>query len=351
MSSRAKLIWCLLAPLLAAAVFEFVIVALDIAPRRARPLQVWNARRDGDLQASDGKYRFHPRWLWEPRPGVVLDGDPINLVGFRGPFVAAEPRTRLRLAVLGDSSTFGMAVRDAQSWPRVLESRLREAGTDVEVLNFGVVGHTLVQGRELYLGRVADYRPDILIVAYSGVNESAVAPGGVIDTVRLELLQQRSLRVRLFLDRFASLRWVASLGRSSVAPAAIAGELPSGGIPRVSVELYDRLLRILCERVRSDGAHCVLVSPARPLAGEFGAPQLLAYTDALEQCARELEVPLADVRRALADRLVSAEATELFLDRWHPSVAGHAAQAEVVAETLRSAGLLEGAPRRDPDPH
>jgi hypothetical protein len=66
----------------------------------------------------------------------------INRQGIRDrrEFAILKPAGVYRIAALGDSSTFGMAVEEEDTWPRLLESEL--AGRRArEVINFGVMGY------------------------------------------------------------------------------------------------------------------------------------------------------------------------------------------------------------------
>ena len=58
----------------------------------------------------------------------------------RGVRALAEPKASgsFRVACLGDSVTFGWGVEDHESWPALVEQRLRDRGVDAEVLNLGV---------------------------------------------------------------------------------------------------------------------------------------------------------------------------------------------------------------------
>jgi|KBSSwiStaDraftv2_1062776.scaffolds.fasta_scaffold208956_2 lysophospholipase L1-like esterase len=337
LSLRVKLAWCVLAPVLAAALLEFLVAALDIAPRRAQPMAVWNARRDGELDADDGHHRFHERWLWELRPGAEIDGEVINDDCMRGPQIPREPRPKLRIAAIGESVTFGMGVHAGEAWPAVLEQLLRDRGLDVQVLNFGVIGYTLAQGRELYLGRASAWEPDVLLVCFPCVNEAANATDGFNDLVKMQIVKRRSFELRMFLDRFASVRWLASVLGKSLAPEALVEGSPNPRAPRVNVADFAGLIGQLQDETRARGCSLVLVSAARSQRGEAAQPAALEYTAALERSAAQLSIPLADAHAAFA--AAAATEDELYLDAWHPTPEGHRVYAATVAAALDRAGL------------
>lgn len=345
MLRRALLV--LLPPVVLFAAFEFAIDTLDLAPPPRSPIVVWNPERDAELREARGAFRFHPRWLWEPRPGAVLFGDAVNEDGYRGPRYPVEKGQRLRIATLGDSTTFGYGLPESASWSRVLESVLRAYGQDVEVLNFGVVGYTIEQGYRLYEGRVADYRPDVVVAAFGAINDQF--PELLTDREKVERLSRFDLRLRLFLERYESVRWLES--RFGVGGDPL--ERPDGRryVERVPPEEFSGRLRDLEAAVRRDGGALVLVCPPRRANVEPEYPKTVEYTRRIHEAASTLSLPLAEVHDTLRAidraelgprlrRLDVARRSRLFLDNFHPSAAGHRAFALVVGKTLLDAGLL-----------
>ncbi len=85
----------------------------------------------------------------------------------------AEPST-VKVACIGDSITFGMLVRRAQTYPGMLQQML---GDGYSVRNFGANGHTLQkQGdspywQHPYFKAGSDFAPDIVLIML-GTNDS-----------------------------------------------------------------------------------------------------------------------------------------------------------------------------------
>lgn len=71
------------------------------------------------------------------------------------------PRPRTRIALIGDSFTFGLEVRYEETWGQELE---RALGPGVEVLNFGVDGYGVDQAYLRYQRDVVPWHPDIVIL-------------------------------------------------------------------------------------------------------------------------------------------------------------------------------------------
>ena len=328
------------------AAIEFVVVTIDGAPPRLSPIEL--DRGDVGVQRGRDTHRWNDRWLWEPRPGATIDGEVINEECRRGPLAGHEKGSAFRIATLGDSSTFGMKVASTECWSHRLQETLRTRGHDVEVLNFGVIGFTAVQGASLYAGKVHRYRPDLVIAAFGCVNDQLPSTRGISDAQRIVALAGQPQRARRFLDRYAVFR----LLRSWIDPRRDESSPAVGGAShRVSLEEFEYALTDLRNRVTADGGELLLVSPPRRYDGEVDRPATRSYTNALPRIAEKLDVPLANVWERLrsidsqelgplAENYERARASRLFVDEWHPSIEGHELYAETVADTILSAGLL-----------
>src|SRR5688572_27718231 len=94
-----------------------------------------------------------------------------NSRGWRGPeFEPSFAPGELRVVALGDSCTFGKAVEDGDTWPRQLESLLREdmdGARSVMVANLGVNGYAGKDYVNAYLSQAADTKPQIVIIGYN----------------------------------------------------------------------------------------------------------------------------------------------------------------------------------------
>ncbi|MCC2643554.1 MAG: hypothetical protein K0S45_3967 [Nitrospira sp.] len=74
-----------------------------------------------------------------------------------------EQPAALRIAILGDSYTFGQDVSFEDTWGHRLETLM---GPGVQVLNFGVPAYGIDQAYARYLRDVRDWRPDIVILSF-----------------------------------------------------------------------------------------------------------------------------------------------------------------------------------------
>ena len=85
----------------------------------------------------------------------------INQIGIRSEYELSIPKRKLRVGCFGDSFTFGHGVLDSQTYPHIL-SNLNQ---DLEILNFGVPGTTIVSHLDL-LGNIDDLGLDLIIIQF-----------------------------------------------------------------------------------------------------------------------------------------------------------------------------------------
>jgi lysophospholipase L1-like esterase len=88
-----------------------------------------------------------------------------NSLGFRDREFSVKRGAKFRILALGDSFTFGFGVEVNQSWPKVLEARLRNAGYDVEIANLGRPGASPRDYAAIATRAIPLLKPDLVIVA------------------------------------------------------------------------------------------------------------------------------------------------------------------------------------------
>jgi hypothetical protein len=105
---------------------------------------------------------------YEHIPGVTVDHIKINSDGFRGREYSKIPDPDVyRIAVVGDSETFGMRLPSPETFPAQLRSHLSaKEQARFEVLNFGVAGYSTDQEMELIRTKVLDYHPNMVLVYF-----------------------------------------------------------------------------------------------------------------------------------------------------------------------------------------
>ena len=316
------------------------------------PMKIWNAFQDRRLEKGRSLHVRDPRTLWTLRPaaGCLGLGDKVNAAGFRGPLIPLErsPGT-LRIATLGDSSTFGLGVAWSDCYTARLGDLLERAGIEAEVLCGGIVGFTVRQGLEHYREHVRPYRPDAVVLAFGAINEHF--PANLPDAEKIARLQRedRAGGLRRRLDRLRLMQLVVwaleeagidttghGEAEEETLPPEVRGDPDWPGVRRVTVEDFERDLRALVEEVRADGAQVLVVSMPRRPEHEARMPILLEYTLGVEKVARELGVRFLDARGVFRGQPEGEAPGEPFLegDPLHPSPYGHGLLAEYLARGI-----------------
>lgn len=90
----------------------------------------------------------------------------INGKGYRGKeYPDSKPSGTSRVAILGDSITFGYGVEERDGYPAIAQQKL---GPAFQVINRGVTGYGLDQEYLLFKRSVLRQQPDLVIVGFSG---------------------------------------------------------------------------------------------------------------------------------------------------------------------------------------
>jgi lysophospholipase L1-like esterase len=277
-----------------------------------------------------------------------------NEFGMRSDAITrAKPPGTYRILALGESTTFGEYVEQHEPYCAVLQHAL-DGQPEVEVLNAGSTGYTLVQSRQYLQHAGLAFEPDAVLL-YNGYNDYLTTAflaerlesvsretGGRTD---LEVLaddrrQDRGARAWL-LSHSRCLAWIAHRMQSDDVPAfSPRPSDASAGAARPRVPDADRLrmLEELLELTASRGVKLVILIPAY---AEF-----TRHRELLLRFARERGVAALDMEDAV--RRVGGERKLLFSDPVHPRAALHRAMGEVIAEYFRAQVLRATAaqPRR-----
>jgi lysophospholipase L1-like esterase len=133
------------------------------------------------------RYRCDDRvgWTYEPRKLALVFNwtrEFVHFVRFNQDGLRdREPPTKLdvnafRIVVLGDSFSAGLQVQAEESFPKLLETRLRAAtvkGRKIEVWNAAVDGYGTAQALRMFIDRVARYQPKLVLLGLFLANDLA----------------------------------------------------------------------------------------------------------------------------------------------------------------------------------
>lgn len=122
-----------------------------------------------------------PLLAFELTPSIRNRYIRINSDGFRGPDYSMElsAGTR-RIAMLGDSETFGFTMAEEATLPGKLQLTLNSSsGERYEVLNFGVPGYNSIQESRMLETKVFKYKPSIVMLYYN-FNDPIISPRSML---------------------------------------------------------------------------------------------------------------------------------------------------------------------------
>ncbi|MBI5851257.1 MAG: SGNH/GDSL hydrolase family protein [Planctomycetes bacterium] len=285
--------------------------------------------------------------FWRLRAGAT--GLRVNELGLRGALPrGAKSAGDFRVLCVGDSSTFGIGVREEESWPRVLERSLQDETPRrrVAAIVAALPGWSTWQDRRLLEREATRFAPD-LTVFYVGAWNDYVPAIGTSDRERTQRRDHGGSRLGRLIEGHAR------ADRASYVAAFERGEAPDGR--RVSpFEFRENLLAMFDAVTRLGGAICVVIPPIeRGMRAKY--PIGDEYRDALVQLAASAGARVIDARAtfdeeddalARVEPVPPGDRTHCFADGVHPTPHGHsliAARVLAIArERIGGRGAADG---------
>ncbi len=226
------------------------------------------------------------REFYEPDPDLVVRLRPLldtdyttvrpdlagrvttNAEGFRGGAFAPADEDAVRIAVLGDSVSFGFGVDDAETWPHHLAGLLAADGRAVQVRNLAVPGYSTAQGRLLFERRVLDgeFAPHIVVFAF-GFND-----GYLRDQTDAQTRISERRRRETWLGRTRG--WLAE--HSAFCAWLWSGPPPAATAVRVPAAEVRANLAAVADGAARAGIELVLIDASLPHTFARGAVQAIA---------------------------------------------------------------------------
>jgi lysophospholipase L1-like esterase len=280
--------------------------------------------------------------LWE-QEGVRMSTDARR---FRNRPIDApdSPITVASIAVVGGSSAFGFGLDDSQTWPALLERRLRAHGRAIRVINAANQGHNSYQTLIRTYLRVLPLKPD-WVLFYGSRNDlgsqrlpptGAFFPAEAAPWSTHEFLDHRypekNLYYRSLLVFIAHSAFRGQFGGTDWYPLHEPTEPRSmHEVLVANAATYVRNLRTLLDTCRRAGVQPVLATflfDEDRAQGPF-ARGLLLNNEQLAKVAHEEGVPLIDL--ATEFKSVEGKQDYFFDDAYHPNARGAAWIAASVA--------------------
>jgi len=136
-----------------------VIGICNLAPKRQGNLLFFFEEVNSELT-----YQLKPN-----TEGYLLGKEVIiNSYGLRDyEYALQKQEGTYRIIIIGDSITFGFGVELEESYPKILEEKLKnELNMNIEVINFGVPGYTGIQEFIVLEEQAIKYFPDLIIIGH-----------------------------------------------------------------------------------------------------------------------------------------------------------------------------------------
>jgi len=283
------------------------------------------------------QYRPDADLFWYNRPNLrdfVGDRDSAprstNSRGFRGAeeVPKAKAENEYRIFVVGDSSTFGLGVKDDQTYAAVMGATMDAASArDVRVINTGCPGHTSHQGLVLLRRYGPTMKPDLIVWSYNNDpcldmarDKDRLAPNRAVLA-----LQRFVYRSDLFLvSQRVYLDWV--YGRNLQKYSELYPSESSGWVRRIPFDDYRQYLDEFIEVADDLGSEILFIRmPLNRAACEEKPIYFTSYDDEyrdyLTTWARENHHHCVDFESMFE----GLSGRELFLPGhlFHPAVDGH----------------------------
>jgi len=322
--------------------------ALEWWARDKNPqLPTWNGPT-----AAAGLMSGHPTRLWGMGAGVKSNANDstatINSLGFRGEIVEIpKPEGRLRIMSLGDSSFYGFGVNDDETFTEKLKIRFTEAGLDVDAINAGVAGYSIVQHQVVMdeVGWAMD--PDLLVLCnvWSDNTWDTFQDEDLIISARFARQNPltRSALVRLFAAWWAD---VAGSDEGRVIVWSASEGWPEGKVRRVPLERWISLNDSLLNQAAERGVGAIFLKPTNTsllTQDHVGPPQAWTpYFKAMDALAEHHGVPVLNVTDLYISSMdEGSEVIDLLWDKMHPTAKGHTLVSDALFGALQTAGWPE----------
>ena len=291
---------------------------------------------------------------------------------YRGRVYPRSKATTWRVVCLGGSTTWGHHLEREQTWPALLEAKLRDRGLDVEVINAARPWYATTHSVTNYAVAMRYYEPDVVIVmhAINDLVRSFPAPGepppewdyGSYQGPMTNVLKGYRARNRdSKFSRFNPLRIarnsaVYGLISRTQAASERAVEVEVGLDAFVAIDSFRAHLGYLVELARSDGVDVVLTTqphvydredlsslpsfdstmrevfmktPNGSVVSALSVKRAMrAAREVVVDCAREHGVTLVDAERRVGGEL------DNFMDDFHLTASGNETVADAMVDAV-----------------
>jgi lysophospholipase L1-like esterase len=276
-----------------------------------------------------------------------------SVSGVRDALGAYDP-SRFNIFAFGGSSTFGVGVKDGDTWPMILQAKLRQQLPRAAVFNLGLGGFSSADEMHLLVDLLAQNRTPAVAIFLDGGNEQCPAVSDrsaayrVLEYGLLAHVIQASNAVRLW-HRVAD-KW-RLMSEGAAGPDQPIDYKTCGAAYSAQARLVTRLLAAY-------GAKALFfLQPIGALLPNFDSYQFWSYSNPSEQTRESASRLYAAVMQSAdAANVVDLHAimdeparvrSDLFVDPQHPAAAGNTIIADAILSNLQPyiSAPHEGAPQ------
>ncbi len=290
------------------------------------------------------------------KPGATLTGKErrlsINDWGFRGAQIPkAKPANTIRIAALGDSTTFGLeASSDDAVWVSQMVRTLNDDGAigkRFDAINAAVPGYTLDYSVHQMQANVAEFSPDIVVLLQTSTD---IAAHSRRQWPRSSVNSPPRNGIARWVHRHSLLLNLVRVNAATFS-GYLLGRDPTRRLDEDGLTDYRRGIRQLIDISEADNRRVVLCTCPRSF-GDRSAPTSQAalatsalasntaislaglndaydrYNDAIRSVAKERGVALVDLATLVPQR------GDYFVDAVHLNDRGHQLVAQAVARTV-----------------
>jgi lysophospholipase L1-like esterase len=318
-----------------------------------------------------------PRWIhlhkasptlgWELVPGATGMGKlgehyQISAFGLRDrEYQLDKPPDISRIAAIGDSFTFGMGVNLEDAYPKQLERILRAQGMQAEVMNFGVIAHSMWQHNAMLKTRVLQYQPDLIVLGlFTGDLHASVPPYTTSPDYRGKnpfekegvkgLLSRSALRnflkhanalfeYKYRYRRESYMRSIPDRKKTFIETNNMMYKIMSGSLEEEKLRQIHKALKDFVALAKNADAEVLIVYI--PDSVQLNEPRLQMSNRFVANICRETGVAFVDATLALE---AEGHVQDLYLFPFdaHNNPRGHELIAQAAARRILSVGLLAG---------
>lgn len=242
----------------------------------------------------------------------------VNSRGLRNPEISFEPNEEHRILIVGDSSIYGVRVRDRENISGQLERKISKREDNWRVLNGGCPGYSSWQVIQLLDERLLDYQPEWLII---GTLWSDTQGADAPDATRYGNVPMAwKYHSRLYmLSQVWYNKWKYTPADAPDVGFGLGPVLAPTN--RVPISDYRRNLHMIVEMAQErDIKVAFLLLPGvhdtiNGTTGDFRE----GYREVMREIAAGYEAPIAD----MPQYFMNGDARKLFFDDVHPKVIGY----------------------------